>query len=208
MPETDTTATSMGFLAVHGLAVKKSGDATAVASMLGADPAEVERALDAAVADGWVIGARGTFMVTPAGRSWLEERYPQLFAGYRANPELAQAYERFERVNRDLLTLMTDWQSVPTGGGRVHNDHLDADYDRRIFDRLGDLHERAEKVFDRLVAVVARLARYRDRLDAAYDRVLAGEIDYVSGVRIDSYHTVWFELHEDLLRMLGRTREE
>ena len=35
-----------------------------------------------------------------------------------------------------------------------------------------------------------------------------GEIDWVSGVRIDSYHTVWFELHEDLLRMLGRTRQE
>ena len=26
--------------------------------------------------------------------------------------------------------------------------------------------------------------------------------------KIDSYHTVWFELHEDLLRMLGREREE
>jgi len=25
---------------------------------------------------------------------------------------------------------------------------------------------------------------------------------------VDSYHTVWFELHEDLLRILGREREE
>jgi hypothetical protein len=37
--------------------------------------------------------------------------------------------------------------------------------------------------------------------------VLSGAIDYVSGVKVDSYHTVWFELHEDLLRMLGRSRE-
>jgi hypothetical protein len=49
---------------------------------------------------------------------------------------------------------------------------------------------------------------YRRRLDDAYDKVLAGEHDHVSGARIDSYHTVWFELHEDLLRMLGREREE
>ena len=49
---------------------------------------------------------------------------------------------------------------------------------------------------------------YKQRLDDAYDKVLAGEHDWVSGARIDSYHTVWFELHEDLLRMLGREREE
>jgi hypothetical protein len=53
-----------------------------------------------------------------------------------------------------------------------------------------------------------RLSRYLERLEFAYDRILAGEIDWVSGVRIDSYHTVWFELHEDLLRILGRTRQE
>jgi hypothetical protein len=29
----------------------------------------------------------------------------------------------------------------------------------------------------------------------------------MSGVRVSSYHTVWFEMHEDLLRLLGRTRE-
>ena len=53
-----------------------------------------------------------------------------------------------------------------------------------------------------------RLAVYKQRLDDADDRVLAGEHDWVRGARIDSYHTVWFELHEDLLRMLGREREE
>jgi hypothetical protein len=49
---------------------------------------------------------------------------------------------------------------------------------------------------------------YAGRLAAAYDRALAGETDFVSGVRVDSYHTVWHELHEDLLRVLGRTRQE
>ena len=88
------------------------------------------------------------------------------------------------------------------------NDHADADYDDKIVDRLGGQHERAEKVLGRFAALEARLGVYGQRLDDAYDKVLAGEHDWVSGARIDSYHTVWFELHEDLLRMLGREREE
>ena len=198
----------LDLLALHGLAVKKAGTSEAVADLLGADPAEVGTALDGHVAEGRAMGARGKFMVTPAGRGWLEERYPETFAAQRGSDNAGAAYERFERVNRELLALFTDWQTVPAGGERLPNDHSDAEYDGRIVDRLGDLHERAEKVLGRLADLEPRLSRYVERLDGAYDKVLAGETDFISGVRVDSYHTVWFELHEDLLRMLGRTREE
>jgi hypothetical protein len=30
----------------------------------------------------------------------------------------------------------------------------------------------------------------------------------VSSPKIESYHTLWFELHEDLLRLLGKRRSE
>ena len=147
-------------------------------------------------------------MVAPAGRAWLDERYPEVFAALRSDDAASAAYGRFERVNRELLALFTDWQTMPARGERLPNDHSDADYDRSVIDRLGDLHERAEKVLARLSELEERLSRYAERLDGAYDKVLAGETDFVSGVRVDSYHTVWFELHEDLLRMLGRKREE
>lgn len=196
-------------LALHGLAVKKAGGPDAVAAVLGVDPAAVSAALDAAVAAGRAIGAQGTFMVTPPGREWLAERYPEAFAALRADPEATAAYERFERINRELLALFTDWQMMPAPGGeRVPNDHTDDDYDTGVIDRLGRQHERAEKVLDRFAALVPRMGEYRRRLDHAYDMALAGEREWVSGARIDSYHTVWFELHEDLLRMLGREREE
>jgi hypothetical protein len=196
-------------LALHGLAVKKAGGPEAVADVLGADPAAVAAALDAAVANGRAIGAKGTFMVTPPGREWLQERYPEVFADFRADPEATAAYERFERINRELLALFTDWQMVPAAGGeRVPNDHSDPDYDNGIIDRLGKQHERAEKVLARFAELQPRLGEYTRRLDHAYDRALSGEHEWVSGARIDSYHTVWFELHEDLLRMLGREREE
>jgi hypothetical protein len=148
-------------------------------------------------------------MVAPAGREWLAEQYPQAFAEFRSNPAATEAYERFERINRELLSLFTDWQMVPSAGGeRVPNDHSDPDYDTGVIDRLGAQHERAEKVLDSFAALEPRLALYKERLDSAYDKALAGEHEWVSGARIDSYHTVWFELHEDLLRMLGREREE
>jgi hypothetical protein len=199
----------MDLLALHGLAVKKAGGADAVAAVLGGEEGDVAAALEQAVASGRAAGANGTFMVSPAGREWLDERYPEAFAEFRSNEDATEAYERFERINRELLSLFTDWQMMPTAGGeRIPNDHSDADYDAGVVDRLGAQHERAEKVLDRFAELEPRLAVYQTRLDEAYDKVLAGDNDYVSGARIDSYHTVWFELHEDLLRMLGREREE
>ena len=200
--------TDIDFLAVHGLAVRKAAGPAAVAVLLGLDEGAVTAALEAAAEQGLVAGARGMFMVAPAGQTWLAEQYPVRYAQAREDGALATAYERFEKVNTELLALFTDWQTVPTGATRVTNDHHDKDYDRKIVDRLGDLHERAERVVGRCAESQPRISRYLERLEIAYDHVLAGETDYVSGVRIDSYHTVWFELHEDLLRMLGRTRQE
>jgi hypothetical protein len=195
-------------LALHGLAVRSAGSPEAVAVLLGREPDEVQQALEAAVGDGRAVGAKGTFMVTPPGRAWLDEQYPQVFGALREDADVLAAADRFERVNRDLLALLTDWQSMPAGGERVPNTHTDADYDRKILDRLGDLHDRAAKVLDRLSSAEPRLEHYVQRLDTAYDKALAGETDFVSGVRVDSYHVVWHQLHEDLLRMLGRQRQE
>jgi hypothetical protein len=195
-------------LAVHGLAIKKAGSPAQVAAVLGADEAGVQATLETAAAAGRVIGARGTFMVTPTGLEWLAERYPDVFSELRANPAASEAYERFERINRKLLALMTDWQMMPAGAERVPNDHSYPDYDASIIDQLGALHERAQRPLGAFATLEPRMQRYIERLDHAYDRALAGEHDWVSGARIDSYHTTWFELHEDLLRMLGREREE
>ena len=207
MNDETTQVREIELLALHGLAVKKAGSAAAVAEILGREEDEVAAALDEAAGAGRAMAAKGTYMVTPVGRSWLDERYPEAYAQFRADPESTAAYERFERVNRELLTLFTDWQMMPAGGERIPNDHSDADYDRDIVDRLGGLHERALKPLERFRALDERLGEYIRRLEDAYDKVLAGEHDFVSGARVDSYHTVWFELHEDLLRMLGRQRE-
>jgi hypothetical protein len=195
-------------IVLHGLAVKKAAPAPAVAAVTGVDEVRAEEVLGRAASEGRVAGAKGLFMLTPAGRSWLDEQYPVVFDELRSDSRMTEAYDRFEEVNREILDLFTRWQTVDVGGSSVPNDHTDEDYDNSIIDELGDIHERMEPVLDQLAEVDPRFEIYKQRLEHAYDRVMAGEHDHVSGARIDSYHTVWFELHEDLLRVLGRTREE
>jgi hypothetical protein len=77
-----------------------------------------------------------------------------------------------------------------------------------VIDRLGGLHEQAEGILERLSAKLPRLQYYADKLLAALEASEDGDHEWVSDIRRDSYHTVWFELHEELLRIMGREREE
>jgi hypothetical protein len=56
---------------------------------------------------------------------------------------------------------------------------------------------------------LARFSGYGPRLATAVDKVEKGDTDWFTKPLIDSYHTVWFELHEDLLATLAieRARE-
>jgi hypothetical protein len=201
-------AVDTSLLALHGLAVKKSGPAEEVARITGLPVNAVVSELQRAQDGGEVLGAKGTFMLTPAGQAKLAGAYATACADVRENSGFQKAYGQFENVNNDLLDLFTRWQTVSRAGTTVPNDHTDPEYDAKLVDELGDIHERVERVLSEFVGAVPRFSIYRDRLAAAYDKVLGGEHDYVSGVRVDSYHTVWFEMHEDLLRVLGRTRDE
>ena len=61
------------FTALHGLVLKKAGQAEEVAEVLGASEAEVTPALDAAVAEKRAMAGRGKYMVTP-GRARVAGR--------------------------------------------------------------------------------------------------------------------------------------
>ncbi len=195
-------------LVLHGLAIKKHADAASVADIMGLDATKVQAVLDDAVAQGRALAAKDGYMLSPAARMALDGGYSKVYAAQRADEGFVAAYERFEVINRDLKQLMTAWQTVEIGGESVANDHADADYDDRVIARLGDFHERALGVLQQLSAGLPRLAIFTAKLEAALEKAEDGAIEWVSGAKIESYHTVWFEFHEDLLRILGRTREE
>ena len=86
------------------------------------------------------------------------------------------------------------------------NDHSDPEYDKGVIARLRDVDTAVQPVCQDLADVLDRFAGYGPRLANAIDRVEAGDTDYATKPMIDSYHTVWFELHEDLLATLGIER--
>ena len=195
-------------LVLHGLAIKKHATAEAVAGIIGLDPVRVAALLQGALGKGSVLEAKGKFSLQPMARIALEGDYSRYCSELRENPAFVRLYDDFEVVNGALKALITDWQVVEIAGARIPNDHSNQEYDNRIIDRLGDLHERAERVLTQFSQELPRLAIYRDKLLAALEKAEDGELEWVSDARLESYHTLWFELHEDLLRMLGRTRVE
>ncbi|MEJ2890562.1 hypothetical protein [Actinomycetospora aeridis] len=196
-------------LTLHTLTLRQLATAAQISEINGQAEDAVAPALDQAVTDGLVLSARGAYMITPAGRARLDEVYPAAFAEIRASSDVAAAMDSFESgVNRQVLELTTEWQTVQVDGTPTPNDHGDPEYDARVLDRLGRVLEKTRKVLGPLAAADPLVERFTDRLDAALTRAEGGETDYVSGVRVDSVHTVWFQMHEHVLRLTGRERPE
>jgi hypothetical protein len=147
-------------------------------------------------------------MLSPLSRIALETSYSREYADVRGNKAFIDDYEAFERINVDLKGLITDWQTTEVGGDRIANNHEDNDYDLAVIDRLGALHDCVDGAIARLGREIPRLNRYRERLLVALKKAEDGEFKWLSDAQIDSYHTVWFQLHEDLLRIVGRRRME
>ena len=195
-------------LVMHGLAIKKHASAEDVAGVLGLDPDEVRETLAKLVAVKRAVEVKGRYLLSPAARMLLDADYSRYYEAERAHPAFQAGYAGFERLNTVLKQLITDWQTIPVRGERVPNDHDDKDYDAKIVDRLGDLHERVEPVINQLATALPRMKIYGEKLAAALEKAEKGEFAWVSDAKIESYHTVWFELHEDLLRLMRRERAE
>lgn len=194
-------------LALHGLAIKKHAGPAAIAGVVGLNELRVAELLQQATASGRSVEAQGGYMLSPAGRMILDGLYSKVYANEREDQAVLQAYARFERINTELKHLITDWQMVDVGAQKVRNDHANQDYDARVLDRLGDLHERFTPILTAMSQRVPRLGIYQRKLENALERAEAGATQWVSDAKLESYHTVWFEMHEDLLRILGRERE-
>ena len=194
-------------LALHGLAIKKHAGPAAIAGVVGLNELRVAELLQQATASGRSVEAQGGYMLSPAGRMILDGLYSKVYANEREDQAVLQAYARFERINTELKHLITDWQMVDVGAQKVRNDHANQDYDARVLDRLGDLHDRFTPILTAMSQRVPRLGIYQRKLENALEQAEAGATQWVSDAKLESYHTVWFEMHEDLLRILGRERE-
>ena len=171
---------------------------------------DVVETLDALVASGDArfhdADPRG-WTLTPSGHAVLTARLADELDAAGCRDEMLGLYRRFMTLNPDVLDAVTAWQvTIGPDGAPVLNRHGDADADAAVVARLGGLAERAVALCDDLAATFTRFESYRPRLAAAMRRVESGDTSWIDGARIDSFHTVWFELHEHLLATLGIER--
>jgi hypothetical protein len=194
---------------MHGLRLKGFGDPAAVGEAVGVSEAEVKPVLDQLVVDGLAAyrdGKLSGFSLTKPGR----EEHARLLAGeldaLGVRDAFDAAYRRFLGLNVDLLSVCTEWQLRDVDGESTMNDHADRDYDAGVIEKLASLHARVEPICTELGALLDRFGGYGPRLTLALQRVRAGDCDWFTKPMIPSYHTVWFEMHEDLLCTLGIER--
>jgi hypothetical protein len=201
-------STSTDLLALHALRCIGFAGLGRVAAATGLSQADAESELiDLAVA-GLVTRMAGDFGgwgLTEAGRAADAERIADELETAGTRTVVADAYDGFLVLNPELLDLCTAWQLRSVDGVPTPNDHTHPAYDARVLDRLADLDQRAAVTCAELSATMLRFRRYRVRLTDALGRARSGALDYVAD-NVESYHTVWFQLHEDLLATLGIPR--
>ncbi|MFT7647581.1 MAG: hypothetical protein ACI8Y4_002331 [Candidatus Poriferisodalaceae bacterium] len=190
------------------LRLKGFGEVDVIASVHGLDEAiaaeHLTSLVDAEKATAREVDGSVKYVLTKQGRSEGEAALGVELDASGQRDAVRSAYEAFLLLNGKMLQLCTDWQIVE--GTESINDHSDDDYDQEIIGRLVDLDGGLRKVMAPLRGALARFDAYPARFREALDRLLGGEIEYFTKPIISSYHTVWFELHEDLLATLGIDR--
>ncbi|MDT7738330.1 MAG: hypothetical protein QOK09_1699 [Mycobacterium sp.] len=172
-----------------------------IAATVDEDPTAVAEVLKAAAESGFIAEGK-TVRVTENGRNRLNE----LLAAERQTVDHAAvdtAYAEFRDVNADFKALVADWQ-LKDG---EPNTHEDEGYDAAVLSRLAEVHQRVTPIVEAFGKQLPRLRSYSEKLASALEKVQAGETTWLTRPIVDSYHTVWFELHEELILAAGLTRE-
>jgi hypothetical protein len=169
---------------------------------LGEEPADVAATLAQLTAAGLLVEGRA-LRISPEGRERLNALLAEERSGVDQNV-LAKSYDDFRAVNNEFKGLLSDWQ-VKDG---QPNSHDDPEYDAAVLNHLDNVHQQVLPVIATVTTLLPRLSRYAEKLDSAFAKIKAGETVWLARPIIDSYHTVWFELHEELIAASGLTREE
>ena len=157
------------------------------------------------LADQGLILVKGPIMMpTPAGTEYVSNAL-RLPTDAPERERIMDTFHKFLPVNRRLRDLCTAWQVRPDGSA---NDHSDDGYDADIRDRLDDIDDAVGPLIKRFSEDLPRVSVYRPRLTEALAKFDDGDDSWLASPMIDSYHTVWMHLHQELLLSIGMTRKE
>jgi hypothetical protein len=162
-------------------------------------------------ARGWVrhtsFGGSSGWSLTDAGRAENERRLAVELDETGAREVVTAAHAAFLPLNRRFGRACTRWQVRPTRTDPMAlNDHSDWAWDEGVLRSLAALDDELREVCARLADHLLRFDGYADRYSTALAKVDSGQRRWVDAPDVDSCHTVWIQLHEDLLASLGIPR--
>jgi pyruvate,orthophosphate dikinase len=192
---------------IRALAIKEAASLPALASAVLSTPDEVRGLVQQLCGTGLAKLTRDTVMLTEAGRAQGRQLVAVDRQQWGAENAVA-ALDDFVKLDVEVKDTVTAWQLRDLDGGPTANDHSDAAYDASVLNRLTALHGEVLEWLSPKMASLARLGTYARRLGHALHQARQGDQRFVASARVDSYHSVWFELHEDLIRLSDRTRED
>ncbi|MCY3576155.1 MAG: MarR family transcriptional regulator [bacterium] len=193
--------------ALHALRTKGMAGVDAIAQAAGLSSEEAASVLDELGEQGWVRYRDGKraqgWMLLGEGRAEAERLVAAEIDESGLRPMVLDLYQSFKVLDPELKAVCTDFQ---VKGDQELNDHTDPDYDAAVIARLADINRRVQPILIRLAEALDRFGHYGPRLEHALDQVSGGDLNWFTKPSLDSYHEVWFELHEDLLVTLGIDR--
>jgi pyruvate,orthophosphate dikinase len=193
---------------LRAVAIKGFAQPQAAADALLASADDVRPILDQLVVDGLLATTAGAYRLTANGTIRAATILDAERAAWGPHRAVA-ALDAFLELDHRMKGAVTAWQlREDDAGAQVVNDHSDANYDRAVLDRLAAIHGDATAWMAPLETGWPRVVGYRARLARAIEQAVNGDQRFVASPRVDSYHGIWFELHEDLIQLAGRTREE
>ena len=192
---------------VRALLIKGFATVELLASAVVATPEKLGPVLDTMTADGLVGDAGGMLQLTDDGKALGNE----MLAADRelwGVDDASAALDAFLPLDHRMKEVVTAWQMSEVDGEPVLNDHSDEDYDAAVLADFTSVHQDATAWLEPLRNGLPRLVDYSSRLHRAATLVADGGHMFIASPRVDSYHSIWFELHEDLILLAGRTRAD
>lgn len=196
------------FLILNYLDIFRSSLQKDIENNIEMDREKIREVLNDLMRKGFVRRVDDQWQIEHAGREEMKRLRREVLESSGRREEVLSYCKEFEELNTWFKDLVTRWQVKNEGGMLVPNDHGDPEYDLAIIRELGELHRKTVDVLEKLSKVLPILKTYITRLNRALNLVMRGKIEYLSGVDVQSYHNIWFELHEGLLRLSGLKRVE
>jgi pyruvate,orthophosphate dikinase len=191
---------------IRVLHIKGFATPDALAPVVLSNPATVAPLLESMRDEGLLKMMGEMYQLSDEGRK-LGERLMEDDRSTWSQESATEALDDFLDLDRRMKDIVTSWQMRQVDGEPVLNDHTDEAHDSAVLDEFTTLHAEATDWLVPLIPHLERLETYRTRLLRAAEEVSKGNHNYIASPQIDSYHNIWFELHEDLIQLAGRTRE-